>query len=384
MKMADKIRIAFVIPSLGKGGAERLLIDICRQLHGNSLVDYQLVVLNPINEYTSLTEGLNIKHISVKVNTFRINYRRNDRRNDLQEWFNFIDSYKPGIIHSHIYFADLVARSRIDPGIKFFSHLHGRTTQFEKPPISFLLFKPRLYFEQCLERLNIRKLFNKSKTVFLCVSGFYKEYLEKNLGYERSIVFQNAIDYSRFYFERTYKQSTRLHLITAGRLVEDKNHGFLVRVAKVLKERGIDFELTILGEGQLKSNLLAYIKKSNLSNEVLLLGNVNNPEGYYKEADIYLHSAWDESFGLTLLEALASGLPVITLDGKGNRDLIVQGKNGFMLFEQDAEKFAGKIIEVWEDKTLYKEMSSFGQEFARKYDIKDYVDRLLKVYQDNL
>ena len=78
---------------------------------------------------------------------------------------------------------------------------------------------------------------------------------------------------------------------------------------------------------------------------------------------------------------MATGLPVITLDGKGNRDLIVQGKNGYMLFEQDVEKFAEKILEVWENKTLYSEMSAFSQEFAKGYDIKDYVVRLLELYK---
>ena len=81
---------------------------------------------------------------------------------------------------------------------------------------------------------------------------------------------------------------------------------------------------------------------------------------------------------------MAAGLPVVTLDGRGNRDLIVQGKNGYMVYEQDAEQFADRILEIWNDQQKYKEMSVFAQEFASQYDIKEYVDKLLILYKNNL
>jgi len=118
----------------------------------------------------------------------------------------------------------------------------------------------------------------------------------------------------------------------------------------------------------------------NLSGQVFFHGNVTNVEEFLWTYDIYVHSATYEPLGLVLLEAMAAGLPVITLDGRGNRDLIEQGKNGYMLFEQNAEAFAGKIIELWNDKTKYREISLYAQEFAGKFDMKEYVDALLKIY----
>ena len=52
-----------------------------------------------------------------------------------------------------------------------------------------------------------------------------------------------------------------------------------------------------------------------------------------------------------------------------------------MVYEQDAEQFADRILEIWNDKQKYCEMSAFAQEFAKQYDIKPYVDRLLELYK---
>ena len=126
--------------------------------------------------------------------------------------------------------------------------------------------------------------------------------------------------------------------------------------------------------------LFRSILEGNLQDNVLQHGNVNNVEEYLWQSDIYVHSAYYEPLGLVLLEAMAAGLPVVTLDGRGNRDLIVQGKNGYMVYEQNAEQFADRILEIWNDQQKYMEMSAFAQEFARQYDIKEYVDKLMDIY----
>ena len=118
--------------------------------------------------------------------------------------------------------------------------------------------------------------------------------------------------------------------------------------------------------------LLPYLKMPGLVEDVERMYSINN---------IYVHSSLSEALGLTIIEAMAAGLPVVTLDGHGNRDLIVQGKNGYMVYEQNSELFADRILEIWNDKQKYNEMSAFAQEFARQFDIKPYVDSLLDFYQ---
>jgi glycosyltransferase involved in cell wall biosynthesis len=374
----DKLRIVHVIPSLARGGAERLAIDICSVLHKRPDVEYRLVVLSTINQYKELTQELNVVYCPVLLKTFRLQ----DHRNHLDEWGEFLRSFKPHIIHSHIFFADLASRAFLQHDAKYFSHLHGRTTQFEKPVFKFLFTNPKEYFRHLAQRKYILKKHQNSGTHFFVVSKHYQGYLEKTLGYKKNVtLLPNAFDFERFYTKALKIQDGKLKLISAGRLVKHKNHVFLLAVCQELKKLNVAFQLEILGDGPLKNELEEQIKLRNLEGLVFLRGMVEKPENFYRENHFYIHSASDEPFGLTILEGMAAGLPVITLDGKGNRELIHQNRNGFMFFKQDPETFSRKLIELFNSKTLFQQMSYYSQEFAKNYDIKNYVDRLIEIYK---
>jgi glycosyltransferase involved in cell wall biosynthesis len=80
---------------------------------------------------------------------------------------------------------------------------------------------------------------------------------------------------------------------------------------------------------------------------------------------------------------MASGLPVISLDGGGNRDVVLDGQNGYLIQENNAICFVKKIIELIHDPSEYKKMSLFSREFAKQFDINNYVDKLVDFYKKN-
>jgi 1,2-diacylglycerol 3-alpha-glucosyltransferase len=135
-----------------------------------------------------------------------------------------------------------------------------------------------------------------------------------------------------------------------------------------------------LGDGALRPLLEKRAQNTGAGSRVEFRGNVQDVETYMADADIYVHTARTEPFGLVLIEAMAAGLPVITLDGGGNRDLIRQGENGFLLTREDPVLFADHILSVWQDKTRYLQMAHAAQAFARHFDIGDYVQKLMRIY----
>ena len=176
--------------------------------------------------------------------------------------------------------------------------------------------------------------------------------------------------------------SKKINLVSIGNLVLKKNHAFSIEVAKILKSKNIFFELNILGEGFERNNLTSLIKEYNLEDSVFLRSMVTNVKDYLKEADIYLHPASYEPFGLVILEAMASGLPVICLNGKGNVELNVEGKTGFMIDPPDAKMFADKILFLKNNPDEYSKISEYCVNFAKDYDIEIYCKKLVDIYQN--
>jgi len=370
------MRILHIIPRLRKGGAERLCLDICNQLQKRDDVQIRLVTFSEENHYPFLTEHLDWQVIpaSVQLSIFHKNELNIDA---LQK---AIEDFAPNVIHTHLFEAEIVSRSCSYPQAKWFSHCHDNMRQFRNFGVKTLFNKQLLtnFFEK-------RYLFSRyqanSGNTFIAISHDTERYFRETARHYNVQLLPNAIDYEKFHCDTCRQPSTKLRLVNVGSYQAKKNQRFLVEVAKKLHERHIDFELNILGDGEKFGEISSLIKNNCLEANVMQRGNVENVAEYLWQSDIYVHSAYYEPFGLVLVEAMAAGLPVVTLDGRGNRDLIVQGKNGYMLYEQNAEQFADSILEIWNDKQKYQEMSSFAQEFARQYDIKPYVDRLLELYK---
>lgn len=369
-------RILHIIPRLNKGGAERLCLDICNQLQKHIDVQVRLITFSDENFYPFLTENIDWQVVpaSVQLSVFHKNVLNIDA---LQK---AIEDFAPDVIHTHLFEAEIVSRSCNYPQAKWFSHCHDNMKQFRNFGLRTLFNKELLtnYYEK-------RYLFSCYKanggTTFVAISHDTELYFRKTAKHFDVQLLPNAVDYDKFKGNGNHQQGTKLRLVNVGSLNKNKNQIFLLEVSRILRKKGVDFEMKIVGGGRDYAFLEQNIEEYQLKNFVSLCGNADNVEDYLHDSDIYVHSSLSEALGLTIIEAMAAGLPVVTLDGRGNRDLIVQGQNGYMVYEQNSELFADRILEIWNDKQKYNEMSAFAQEFAKKYDIKEYIDQLLELYK---
>jgi glycosyltransferase involved in cell wall biosynthesis len=123
------------------------------------------------------------------------------------------------------------------------------------------------------------------------------------------------------------------------------------------------------------------VHRLGLENRIALHGNVDRVEEWLWRSHLYLHTACYEPFGLVLLEAMAAGLPCVVLDGKGNRDLIEQGQNGYMVDEQDPSEFAVHIQALASSPETYGAMSAYARDYARAFDIGRAANRFVAFYR---
>ena len=369
-KQMQSMKILHLIPSLKKGGAERLVTDLVRELKTRPEIQVRLVIFRNEIEYNveDLRDVLHIIPSSVQLSIWKKN------KLDVMQLQAIINDIQPDIIHSHLFEAEIVSRSCFYPKAKWFSHGHDNMKQLS---IKNKSLKERL--TQLFEKHFLTKRYEINHgNKFIVISKHSETYFKKNI--QKSPIYRlpNAINFNKFVnFKIKREESHRIQLISVGSLTTLKNHKFLIDVADHLKQKNVHFQMTILGDGPIRNELEELVKLKQLNGKVFFIGNQEKVEDFLWQSTIYLHSSMSEALGLALLEAMAAGLPVITLDGGGNRDLIEEGKNGYMIFEENPQLFADKISELWENQEKYKAMS----QYAKQYDIKPYVDKLLALYQ---
>lgn len=375
-----KLRVLHIIPSLNKGGAERITLDICKSLANREDCEVLLVLMRDDISYeipTNLAYQITSSRVQLSV------WKKNKFK--LKDFEKILTDFKPHIIHSHLFEAEVLSRARIKKDLVYISHIHDNINQFNKLKCK----KPiKRKISDNYERIWLFKRYKKTDNQFISISSDTTYFLQNVLPFSlKSNIFSlsNAIDYKLF--ENTESKdfgSELIRLISVGSLVPKKNQRLLVEIAYMLKSKNINFEILILGDGVERINLEEEIAIKGLSKYVKLLGNVNDVSFYLNNSTLFLHTATYEPFGLVLLEAMAAGLPVISLDGGGNRDVVLDGQNGYLIQENNAAHFVEKIQYLASEPNIYSEMSDFARQFSKKFDIANYIDVLVEYYKQLL
>lgn len=145
----------------------------------------------------------------------------------------------------------------------------------------------------------------------------------------------------------------KLHIVSVGRLAPEKHFENIVPAATALRKAGVDFAWHIVGEGPERAGLEALIADSCLQDCVVLEGSRANPYPYMRYAKLFVHPSYVESQGLTVLEAMALGVPCVVTKSRGPCEFIQDGVNG-LLTEQSPDSLTAKVLEILNDKALYR------------------------------
>ena len=371
------MRILHVVPNLKIGGAQRLVLDICNELNKRKYITTKLILFENINEFEYLSNKIEIIHCPIEVNLSVI--KKNHV--NISSYERIVSKFKPDIIHSHLYLSEIVVHENLRPGIKYVSHCHDNIIQFKK--LNFFTFLNKKRITDYYERLRLFSKYNDKKT-FIAISKDTEKYFKSNLGRNLKsnvLLIHNSVDSNRFKRLKKKSKNNKIIISNIGNLLEKKNQSFLIDIAKELKNDNIDFKINIIGDGEKREKLESKIRHLNLESEVKILGAKKNIEELLWESDLYVHTAIYEPYGLVILEAMAAEVPVICLNGKGNKDIIENGINGFIIDRQDAITFKEKILDLINNDFLQKKFIENGLKIIKENDIKNYTKELFKIYK---
>ena len=167
-------------------------------------------------------------------------------------------------------------------------------------------------------------------------------------------------------------------IVAAGRLTEAKNFRMLIDAFATLHRHEPAWRLEIYGTGEEEEALGAQIRRLGLTNSAFLMGNLTPMDAAWARASIAAVSSNNESFGLTIVEAMRYGLPVVsTACQHGPPEIVSHGVDGFLTPVKDTDAFAEALLTLACEDTRRMEMSRAAVRKARRYE----PDRIAAEYE---
>lgn len=367
--------ILFVINTMGVGGGEKALLELFKYINPKEY-EVSLYVLTGQGELLDqIPEQINILNkkvypISVHNNSGRIRLCKTI----LKAMFckgvlfkragyllgNLLDMMKKGDIHKDKLLWKILsdgaeklekefdfAIAFLEGGASYYVNSHVKA----KKKAAFIHINytlagyNRKLDEECY--LNFDHIFTVSeniKKVFLSVYPECSKY---------TTVFYNLIDREKVLRRSKEKGGFSddypgFRILTVSRLVAQKSLDVAIGTMKILKDTGKAFRWYVLGEGEMRKNLEAKIRRYGLEEDFLLLGTVDNPYPYYRQCDLYVHTASFEGKSIVIEEAQISGCAILTSEYEGVYEQIEDSVNG-VICKPDAQELARGILDLAEN-----------------------------------
>jgi phosphatidylinositol alpha-mannosyltransferase len=175
-----------------------------------------------------------------------------------------------------------------------------------------------------------------------------------------------------------------INLLFLGRLEKRKGLKYLMAAFSRLKWNWPNLRLIVVGPGNIDEDSLRVMSERNL-HDVVVVGSVSDQEKvrYYKSADIYCSPATGgESFGVVLLEAMASGTPVVATNIEGYSGVITNGKNGLLATPMDDKSLADTIDILLRNHDVRAQLVDEGRRTAESYRWERVASRVLTYYEE--
>lgn len=179
--------------------------------------------------------------------------------------------------------------------------------------------------------------------------------------------------------ELGYKEEEKLLLCT-GELLPNKNQSTAIRAMKKLTERFPQVRLLLAGNGSAQPQLEEEVRSLGLETNVVFLGYRTDLERFASIADVIVSCSFREGMALNIIEGMMLGKPVVASSNRSHRELVVEGKTGFIVSPSDADGFAEKISLLLDDSALAEKLGNAGFERAQKYTDNAVRIELEKVY----
>ncbi len=337
-------KILIIVGALSVGGAENMIYELTKNINRDL---FDVSILCYLGKRMSSIE----EKIEKSTNIIYMNETGKAGVKSLSSVFRVINSINPDIIHAHLGgMVYAIPWAFIHPRKALMITAHTRADKAFKKKVEWLL------------RMMLK--YQKDRTMIVAVSEenniAIKKYFSVNDEVCRCI--NNGIAIDKFYRE----EHSCFTFINVAQHDQNKNQIAIIRAVEKILKTGRKVSLLLVGDGPCHNNLKSEVRRLGLSNSVIFTGQVSDPEKYYAQADVYAQTSFQEALPLSVLEAMAAGLPIIATNVGGLRDVV--DKNGILIPAGDDEALVSAMIKIMDaSASEYEIMAENSKSMVKNY-----------------
>lgn len=349
------MKAAIVLTSLEIGGAEKMVLDLISHLKEKIRIRLYIIRKNFGTDYDIRAEQMGIPVIYLNCASKITSLFAARKLSSL------LSEFHPDIIHTHLKAASYVLYYALKHHDFRWIHTVHTLAAIDTKPIR------RLFF---------RKLYEERKIELVAVSETVRESLIRLYQNPSVTVIFNGIDPHQYNRNPTkHFESTILHV---GRFVKVKNHRYLLREFAKLHQLRPGMRLILVGDGPLFRRMKEFADELQISQAVTFTGRTDKVPEYLEQSDIFVLPSFYEGLPLSLLEAMASGL--IVLSAPCGSEVIRHRVNGF-LFRLEEDALYRLLIEIIQSMESFDTIRENAIRTAEQFSLEAMSSRYLELYE---
>lgn len=169
-------------------------------------------------------------------------------------------------------------------------------------------------------------------------------------------------------------------ILTVAEMIKRKN--YITMLKTIAELRNLNIKFLICGRGCELENIQNKIKELKIEDIVEILGYRKDINNIMMASDVFFLPSFQEGLTLSVIEAMSFGLPCVVSSVRGNRDLIVNAKGGFVCAPTAVESFRDKFVYLFNNRDKLSEMGKFNKEVSKKYKYENVVEEMKKIYEE--
>lgn len=366
------INVLHLINYLGGGGSEIYIYTLAKKLHNNQCKFY--VAYSEEGKGLKLFEGLGIKTIKIQMNSpFDIKAAK--------ELKKICEEFSIDVIHTHFLRENYIS---------ILSKLLGNKVR--------VINTRHMLDKNSKSVIFMNKIFTRFNDSIIAVSSSVKDQMiyDEGLNPDKIKLIYTGIDLEEWnkpqplIFRYEYKIPKEEVLITTiARFSREKGHEFLIDSIKYFKNYLItrnfnfNYKFVLVGEGELLNDIIDKAKDLQVYDDIIFTGYRRDIVNILKSSDIFILSSNNEAFGLSILEAMAAGLPVITTDSGGTREIINKDyNNGIIIDYGESQKLSEALVTLIENKKLKEQYITNGYTVLNEhFNVEKTIEKTYNLYK---